>query len=324
MGRSPCCEEKIHMKKGPWTPEEDKKLVDYIQQHGHRSWRSLPKNAGLNRCGKSCRLRWTNYLRPDIKRGNFSEDEERQIIHLHSLIGNKWSKISTHLPGRTDNEIKNYWNTHLKKKLLRMGIDPVTHTRRTDLDALSSFSTLLTASASLSNLVNPLDNALRLHADAAQYLATLQILANLTKLTNISNPPPSINHLQQLNDLLHVNGGSLGVLGSHLGNYSNVPNIINPSEILMAKFNHASSASEINSGMSSPAFTTSNDMQICIDSTAPPLLSASTPENCEGRECMQEQMDNPIDANASTPFQDWQALNLGEIDEDFSWKDILE
>ncbi|CAA6669647.1 unnamed protein product [Spirodela intermedia] len=128
MGRSPCCEEE-GLKKGPWTPEEDKKLVEYIQNHGHGSWRALPKSAGLNRCGKSCRLRWTNYLRPDIRRGKFSDEEERLIINLHSALGNKWSAIAARLPGRTDNEIKNYWNTHLKKKLLHMGIDPLTHAR---------------------------------------------------------------------------------------------------------------------------------------------------------------------------------------------------
>ena len=83
--------------------------------------------SGLSRCGKSCRLRWTNYLRPDIKRGRFSPEEEQTIIHLHALLGNRWSAIASHLPRRTDNEIKNYWNTHLKKRLLRMGIDPVTH-----------------------------------------------------------------------------------------------------------------------------------------------------------------------------------------------------
>ncbi|XP_059306798.1 transcription factor MYB53-like isoform X1 [Lycium ferocissimum] len=120
------------LKKGPWTPEEDQKLVDYIHNNGHGNWRALPKLAGLNRCGKSCRLRWTNYLRPDIKRGKFSDDEEKLIIKLHSLLGNKWSAIATRLPGRTDNEIKNYWNTHLRKKLLQMGIDPVTHRPRTD------------------------------------------------------------------------------------------------------------------------------------------------------------------------------------------------
>ena len=90
MGRSPCCDhETSGLKKGPWTPEEDKKLVDYIATNGHGCWRSLPKLAGLNRCGKSCRLRWINYLRPDIKRGKFSDEEERIIIDLHSVLGNK-------------------------------------------------------------------------------------------------------------------------------------------------------------------------------------------------------------------------------------------
>ena len=88
MGRSPSLDE-IGLKKGPWTPEEDKRLADYIQRNGHASWRALPKLAGLNRCGKSCRLRWTNYLRPDIKRGKFSEEEEQIIIDLHALLGNK-------------------------------------------------------------------------------------------------------------------------------------------------------------------------------------------------------------------------------------------
>ncbi|XP_039061749.1 transcription factor MYB74-like [Hibiscus syriacus] len=138
MGRSPCCE-KTGLKKGPWTPEEDQKLIDYIQKHGYGNWRTLPKNAGLQRCGKSCRLRWTNYLRPDVKRGRFSyEEEETIIIQLHSVLGNKWSSIAARLPGRTDNEIKNYWNTHIRKRLLRMGIDPVTHNPRLDLLDLSS------------------------------------------------------------------------------------------------------------------------------------------------------------------------------------------
>ncbi|WVY95114.1 hypothetical protein V8G54_034202 [Vigna mungo] len=137
MGRAPCCE-KNGLKKGPWTTEEDQKLVDYIQKHGYGNWRTLPKNAGLQRCGKSCRLRWTNYLRPDIKRGRFSFEEEETIIQLHSILGNKWSAIASRLPGRTDNEIKNYWNTHIRKRLLRMGIDPVTHSPRLDLLDISS------------------------------------------------------------------------------------------------------------------------------------------------------------------------------------------
>ncbi|KAL9259862.1 Transcription factor MYB3-like protein [Drosera capensis] len=126
MGRSPCCERE-RMNKGAWTKEEDERLVGYIKAHGEGCWRSLPKAAGLQRCGKSCRLRWINYLRPDLKRGNFTAEEDELIINLHSLLGNKWSLIAGKLPGRTDNEIKNYWNTHVKRKLLNQGIDPQTH-----------------------------------------------------------------------------------------------------------------------------------------------------------------------------------------------------
>ncbi|KAE8022522.1 hypothetical protein FH972_008314 [Carpinus fangiana] len=117
MGRAPCCD-KDGVKRGAWSPEEDQLLVHYINNHGHGSWRTLPKHAGLLRCGKSCRLRWINYLRPDIKRGPFSPEEEDTIIQLHGMLGNKWAAIALKLPGRTDNEIKNFWNTHLKKRLL--------------------------------------------------------------------------------------------------------------------------------------------------------------------------------------------------------------
>nr|AEC11889.1 MYB transcription factor ODO1 [Petunia axillaris] len=126
MGRQPCCD-KLGVKKGPWTAEEDKKLISFILTNGQCCWRAVPKLAGLRRCGKSCRLRWTNYLRPDLKRGLLSDAEEKLVIDLHSRLGNRWSKIAARLPGRTDNEIKNHWNTHIKKKLLKMGIDPVTH-----------------------------------------------------------------------------------------------------------------------------------------------------------------------------------------------------
>ncbi|KAM0848333.1 hypothetical protein ACQ4PT_054443 [Festuca glaucescens] len=120
MGRAPCCE-KMGLKRGPWTAEEDMTLVAHIEQHGHSNWRALPKQAGLLRCGKSCRLRWINYLRPDIKRGNFTSEEEDAIIKLHTMLGNRWSTIAARLPGRTDNEIKNVWHTHLKKRLESSG-----------------------------------------------------------------------------------------------------------------------------------------------------------------------------------------------------------
>ncbi|URE13862.1 Myb-like DNA-binding domain [Musa troglodytarum] len=190
MGRSPCCDEN-GLKKGPWTPEEDHMLVQYIRKHGHGSWRALPRLAGLNRCGKSCRLRWTNYLRPDIKRGKFAPEEEQAILNLHSILGNKWSAIAAHLPGRTDNEIKNFWHTHLKKKLIRMGLDPVTHRPRTDfLDALPR----LFALARLGELVDgrPRDHlAARLQAEALDQAAKLQCLQSLLQsactVANTSN-----------------------------------------------------------------------------------------------------------------------------------------
>ncbi|XP_020203788.1 transcription factor MYB30 [Cajanus cajan] len=119
MGRPPCCD-KEGVKKGPWTPEEDIMLVSYIQEHGPGNWRAVPTKTGLSRCSKSCRLRWTNYLRPGIKRGNFTEQEEKMIIHLQDLLGNRWAAIASYLPQRTDNDIKNYWNTHLRKKLKKL------------------------------------------------------------------------------------------------------------------------------------------------------------------------------------------------------------
>ncbi|KAL2325693.1 hypothetical protein Fmac_024751 [Flemingia macrophylla] len=126
MGRHSCCY-KQKLRKGLWSPEEDEKLLRHITKYGHGCWSSVPKQAGLQRCGKSCRLRWINYLRPDLKRGTFSQEEENLIIELHAVLGNRWSQIAAQLPGRTDNEIKNLWNSCLKKKLRQKGIDPVTH-----------------------------------------------------------------------------------------------------------------------------------------------------------------------------------------------------
>ncbi|CAI9772631.1 unnamed protein product [Fraxinus pennsylvanica] len=123
MGRSPCCS-KVGLRKGPWSSDEDTLLRNYIQQHGEGQWRSVPNKAGLLRCGKSCRLRWMNYLRPGIKRGNITTDEEDLITRLHSLLGNRWTLIAGRLPGRTDNEIKNHWNTHMLKNRKNSGIQP--------------------------------------------------------------------------------------------------------------------------------------------------------------------------------------------------------
>ncbi|THU45546.1 hypothetical protein C4D60_Mb02t19120 [Musa balbisiana] len=133
MGGHSCCY-KQKLRKGLWSPEEDEKLIKHITKYGHGCWSSVPKQAGLQRCGKSCRLRWINYLRPDLKRGTFSQQEEDLIIELHAVLGNRWSKIAAHLPGRTDNEIKNLWNSCIKKKLRQRGIDPGTHKPLAEVD----------------------------------------------------------------------------------------------------------------------------------------------------------------------------------------------
>lgn len=117
MGRAPCCD-RAAVKRGPWSPEEDDALRDYMQRHGNTgSWITLPQKAGLKRCGKSCRLRWLNYLRPDIRHGGFTDEEDTIIYSLYSQLGSKWSLIASQLERRTDNDVKNHWNTKLKKRL---------------------------------------------------------------------------------------------------------------------------------------------------------------------------------------------------------------
>ncbi|GLT91544.1 hypothetical protein SLE2022_094270 [Rubroshorea leprosula] len=111
-------EQQTFLKRGTWTPEEDQKLIAYISRYGIWNWNEMPKYAGLFRTGKSCRLRWMNYLRPGIKRGNFTKEEEETILNLRKIFGNRWAAIAQRMPQRTDNEIKNYWNTRLKKRAM--------------------------------------------------------------------------------------------------------------------------------------------------------------------------------------------------------------
>lgn len=179
MGRPPCCD-KEGVKKGPWTPEEDISLLSYIQEHGPGNWRSVPTNIGLLRCSKSCRLRWTNYLRPGIKRGNFSDCEEKMIIHLQALLGNRWAAIASYLPQRTDNDIKNYWNTHLKKKLKKLqGQDGQ------NKEGISS------SSSSSSKSITKGQWERRLQTDIHMAKKALCEALSLNKSTNLSNLKPN-------------------------------------------------------------------------------------------------------------------------------------
>ncbi|KAE8055649.1 hypothetical protein FH972_012476 [Carpinus fangiana] len=291
MGRSPCCDEK-GLKKGPWTPEEDQKLTDYISSHGHGSWKALPKHADLNRCGKSCRLRWTNYLKPDIKRGKFSEDEERKIINLHSVLGNKWSRIATQLPGRTDNEIKNYWNTHLRKKLLQMGIDPTTHKPRTDPNHLMNLSMLIGASANVGNLMSPWGNGLGLQPDPS-HLARIQLLQNLLQVVNTSTAILSNPFEGFINGWEYMNPGLL---------IPQAPS--NPQEIANSWANTAE-VNNIDVKNSSLSENPAENPSMPALVSAPPLST-----------------DHPNQFSTSI-FEDWEKLMVDETSDSY-WKDMLE
>nr|QSV38991.1 MYB transcription factor PAP [Portulaca grandiflora]QSV38994.1 MYB transcription factor PAP [Portulaca grandiflora] len=127
-----------------WTEEEDRLLRECIQRYGEGKWHRIPLLAGLNRCRKSCRLRWFNYLRPNIKRGSFTNEEVEHIIKLHKLYGNRWSLIASRLPGRTANDVKNYWNCHLSKRLLNNAhlIEPNETTKNTTIIAQDKNNTI--------------------------------------------------------------------------------------------------------------------------------------------------------------------------------------
>ncbi|KAF0920532.1 hypothetical protein E2562_035641 [Oryza meyeriana var. granulata] len=201
MGRHSCCY-KQKLRKGLWSPEEDEKLMNHITKHGHGCWSTVPKLAGLQRCGKSCRLRWINYLRPDLKRGAFSQEEEDLIVELHAVLGNRWSQIATRLPGRTDNEIKNLWNSCIKKKLRQKGIDPNTHKPLAEVDRSKATPTMSTDRTSESSDVDPssgvaLHNLSHLLSETAESSELLPVKVTKPRtqapgLTRLKVPPKEL------------------------------------------------------------------------------------------------------------------------------------
>ncbi|XP_038719911.1 transcription factor MYB1-like [Tripterygium wilfordii] len=131
------------VRKGAWTVEEDNLLRRTIERYGEGRWHQVPQRAGLNRCRKSCRLRWLNYLKPNIKRGELSADEIDLIMRLHGLLGNRWSLIAGRLPGRTANHIKNYWNTNLRKKLCEEQTIPKPKVQHPNSNIIESKTTII-------------------------------------------------------------------------------------------------------------------------------------------------------------------------------------
>ncbi|KAH6810970.1 myb domain protein 48 [Perilla frutescens var. frutescens] len=139
------------MRKGPWTEEEDVQLVFYVKLFGDRRWDFIAKVSGLKRTGKSCRLRWVNYLHPGLKRGKMTPHEERLVLDLHTKWGNRWSRIARKIPGRTDNEIKNYWRTHMRKEAQEKKKGNININNPVDHESSSSSSSSISSSSSSSS-----------------------------------------------------------------------------------------------------------------------------------------------------------------------------